>query len=71
MHSKQGPVVQSIISSTSSLRGKLVMCFTTLEANTLLFFVFQKMREAFHIFSTKNLGFFFQILVSEILTNVT
>ena len=26
----QGPVVQSIVSLTSSLRGKLVQCFTTL-----------------------------------------
>ena len=27
---KQGPVVQSIVSLTSSLRGQLVKCFTTL-----------------------------------------
>ena len=26
----QGPVVQSIVSLTSSLRGQLVKCFTTL-----------------------------------------
>ena len=26
----QGPVVQSIVSLTSSLRGQLIMCFTTL-----------------------------------------
>ena len=28
--SHQGPVVQSIVSSTSLLRGQLVKCFTTL-----------------------------------------
>ena len=39
-----GPVVQSIISLTSSLRGQL--CFTTLYPNTLIFFV-EKIREAF------------------------
>ena len=33
------PVVQSIISLTSSLRGQLVKCFTTLLPNTLIFFV--------------------------------
>ena len=27
---EQGPVVQSIVSLTSSLRGQLVKCFTTL-----------------------------------------
>ena len=46
----QGPVVQSIVSLTSSLRGQLVKCFikcfTTLLLNTLIFFV-EKMREAF------------------------
>ena len=53
-----GPVVQSIISLTSSLRGQLVKCFTTLSPNTLIFFV-EKVREAFkasHMFSTKNIG---------------
>ena len=59
----QGPIVQSIVSLMSSLKGQLVKCFTTLEANTLTFFV-EKMREAFctakasHIFSTKNIGIF-------------
>ena len=43
---EQGPVVQSIVSLTSSLRGKLVKCFMTLKPNTLKFFV-EKMREAF------------------------
>ena len=41
-----GPVVQSIVSLTSSLRGQLVKCFMTLLPNTLKFFV-EKMREAF------------------------
>ena len=41
-----GPVVQSIVSLTSSLRGQLVKCFRTLSPNTLKFFV-EKMREAF------------------------
>ena len=42
---QQGPVVQSIVSLTSSLRGQLVKCFMTLLPNTLIFFV-EKMREA-------------------------
>ena len=33
----QGQVVQSIVSLTSSLRGQLVKCFTTLKPNTLIF----------------------------------
>ena len=41
-----GPVLQSIVSLTSSLRGQLVKCFNTLLLNTLIFFV-EKMREAF------------------------
>ena len=41
-----GPVVQSILSLTNSLRGQLVKCFMTLKPNTLIFFV-EKMREAF------------------------
>ena len=58
-----GPVVQSIVSLTSSLRGQLVKCFTTLYPNTLIFFV-EKVREAFAVqklltfFSTKNIGIF-------------
>ena len=43
-----------------------VKCFTTLYPNTLKFFV-EKMREAPHIFSTKNISKF-QILMFEILT---
>ena len=30
LNADQGPVVQSIVSLTSSLRGQLVKCFTTL-----------------------------------------
>ena len=54
-----GPVVRSIVSLTSSLRGQLVKCFTTLLPNTLIFFV-EKMIEAFalHTFSTKILAYF-------------
>ena len=59
----QGPVVQSIVSLTSSLRGQLVKCFKTLKPNTLIFFV-EKMREAFALqklltfFQKKNIGVF-------------
>ena len=60
LYKLQGPVVQSIVSLTSSLRGQLVKCFRTLSPKTLIFFV-EKIREAFaasHIFSTKNIGKF-------------
>ena len=40
------PVVQSIVSLTSSLRGQLVKCFMTLLQNTMIFLL-KKMREAF------------------------
>ena len=50
---RQGPVVQSIVSLTSSLRGQLVKCFTTLYPNT------------FSHFFNKNIGIF-QILTFEI-----
>ena len=43
---EQGPVVQSIVSLTSSLRGQLVKHLMTLLLNTLNFFV-EKLREAF------------------------
>ena len=43
-----GSVVQSIVSLTSSLRGQLMKYFTTLQPNTLIFFV-EKMREAFAV----------------------
>ena len=46
-----GPVVQSIVSLTSSLRGQLVQYFTTLLLNTLKFFV-ETMREAFALLLT-------------------
>ena len=48
----QGPVVQNIVSQTSSLRGQLVKCFVTLQPTTLKFFV-DKIREASHIFQQK------------------
>ena len=57
----QGPVVQSIVSLTSSLRGQLVKCFTTLLPNTLIFFV-EKMREAFAL--QKLLTFFQQKILA-------
>ena len=68
----QGPVVQSIVSLTSSLRGHLAKCFTILQPNTLTFFV-EKMRKAFAMqklltfFRQKNNGIF-QILTFEMLT---
>ena len=52
----QSPVVQSIVSWTSSLRGQLVKCFMTLLPNTMIFFV-EKMGEAFAL---KLLTFFQQ-----------
>ena len=55
-----GPVVQSIISLTSSLRGQLVGCFTTSCPNTLIFFV-EKIKEAFAL--QKLLTFFQQKLL--------
>ena len=69
---QQGPVVQSIVSLTSLLRGQLVKCFTTLLPNTLIFFD-EKMREVFALqklltfFSAKNIGIF-EKLTSENLT---
>ena len=42
----QGPVVQNIVSLTSSLRRQLMKCFMILLLNTLIFFV-EKMRKAF------------------------
>ena len=43
-----GPVVQSIVSLTSLLRGQLVECFTTLFQSTRICFV-EKKREAFSV----------------------
>ena len=57
----QGPVVQSIVSLTSSLRGQLIKCFTTLYPNTLKFFV-EKMWEAFAL--QKLLTFFQQKILA-------
>ena len=68
-----GPVVQSIVSLTrSSLRGQLVKCFTTLNPNTLIFFV-EKMRKAFALqklftFFQQKIMAFRSILAFEILT---
>ena len=72
LRADQGPVVQSMVSLTSSLRGQLLKCFTTLQPNTLKFFVDKNERsfctaKASHIFSTKNIGKF-KILTFEILT---
>ena len=57
----QGPVVQSMVSLTSLLRGQLVKCFTTLLPNILIFFV-EKMREAFAL--QKLLTFFQQKILA-------
>ena len=61
------PVVQSIVSLTSSLRGQLVKYFTTLLPNTHKFFV-ENMREAFAMqkfsyFFDKNFWYFSDISV--------
>ena len=48
----KGPVVQSIISITNSLRDHLVKCFMTLLPNTMIFLL--KKKEAFaHFFQQK------------------
>ena len=68
-----GPVVQSIVSLTSSLRGQLVKCFTTLLPNALNFFVEKKNKRSFCIakssdfFFNKSIGIF-EMLMFEILT---
>ena len=51
----QGPVVQNLVSLTSSLRGQLVRCFKTLLLKTLIFFVEKNERgfcnaKASHVF---------------------
>ena len=55
-----GPVVQSIVSSTSSLRGQLVMCFRTLSPNTPKFLLKNERSfgtaKASQIFTTKILA---------------
>ena len=60
----QGPVVQSIVSLTSSLRGQLVKCLLSvlrLYKNTQIFFV-DKMKEAFAL--QKLLTFFQQKILA-------
>ena len=52
----QGPVVQNIVSLTSSLRGQLVKCFTALLPNTPNFFV-EKMK-LLTLFQQKILAYF-------------
>ena len=59
----QGPVVQSIVSLTSSLRGQLVKCFMTLLPNTPIFFA-ENMREAFAL--QKLLTFFQQKILAHL-----
>ena len=58
-----GPVVQSIVSLTSSLRGQLIKSFRTLLPNTLILFI-EKMRKV--IFQQKILAY---IKMFKILTN--
>ena len=58
-----GPVVQSMVSLTGSLRSQLVKYFTTLLLNTLKFFV-EKMREAFAL--QKLLTFFQQKILANL-----
>ena len=48
-----GPVVQSIVSLKSLFRGQLVKCFTTLQPNTLIFFVEKNERNFSHFFNKK------------------
>ena len=67
-----GPVVQSIVSLTSSLRGQLVKCFWTLLPN-ILKFLLKKCEKLLHCksfshFFNKNIGIF-EILTFEILTS--
>ena len=58
-----GPVVQSIVSLTSLLRGQLVKCFTTLLPNTMTFLL-EKMGEAFAL--QKFLPFFQQKILANL-----
>ena len=53
----QGPVVQSVVSLTSSLRVILLTILADSIYNILIFFA-EKMRVAFHIFSAKNFNIF-------------
>ena len=71
----QGPIVESIVSLTTSLRRQFVKYMPTTFSNTLLFFV-GKMCNAkdSHIFSTKNhiifIIFMFEILMKRKLTTL-
>ena len=56
-----GPVVENIISLTSSLRGQLIKSFMTLIPNTMIFFV-EKIEEAFAL--QKLLTFFQQKILA-------
>ena len=58
---QEGPVVQRIVSLTSSLRGQLVKCPTTLLRNTQIILV-EKIREAFAL--QKLLTFFQQKILA-------
>ena len=66
----QGPVVQSIVSLTSLLRGQLVKCFMTLIPNILIFLLkkCEKLLQckSFLHFFNKNIGVI-QLLRFEIL----
>ena len=53
----QGPVVQSIVSLTSSLKGQLVKCFTTLQPCTLIFFVEEILQKLLTFFQQKILAY--------------
>ena len=71
-HEIQGPVVQSIVSLTISLRHKFVKQISAKVTNTQLFFLLKNVRilrsaKDSHIFSTKN-NSVFVILMFEILT---
>ena len=61
-----GPVLQSIVCLTSSLKDQLVKCFTSLYLNTLIFFVVKNERSFAHFFN-KKIGIF-EKLTSENLT---
>ena len=75
----QGPIVQSIVSLTNSLRDQLVKCFTTLYPNILIFLLtksgkllhcslFTALQKLLTFFQHKLLACFRIILTFEILT---
>ena len=57
----QGPVVQSIVSLTSSLRGQLIKCFMTLLPNTYWYFLLKKWEK---LLRCKNFTFFQQKIMA-------